>query len=778
MPGEWDDIGIMVTSDLQYFGLDVTRRVIDSTTYYSKRYYPDTNGWDAFISGDDSSPVPWADFIWYSMTGTENWGQEGKPTWYNNAAYDDLFFENNMAPNLSAKREILYEMQEILAEDLPVIYLMRDDIITVRRTDTWDNWFNEMGGYVRWMNEYSIREVTPKAGNTEKQLNIGLLRLMDSLNMEDQLSLQYTNVGCLYLMLVYENLAFYPKIDPLTLNATPDNAYKFVPRLATNCSWGTEGTNQTLTIDLRPDVKWHDFDTSGEYLDADDVVYSFRYIIHHTWAVDWVTVEANDGEKLPEHVLVEATGPLQVKFTYIEGFHQCEDFFPVDHLWYAIVPEHVFGPDGEGHYEGWNEDPWMWDGDSIGTGPYKLKEFEAGQYVLLERWDQYWGDLPAAEKVLFQLYADTESMMIALEKGDIDVTMSQGAPHQKIFEYMANPDIEVEIVPDLTVNYLGFNLHPTAGYAPLQNMTLRKAIAHAIDKEGIVNWVLGGHGEVADAWIYNESPMHNPGLPQYTFNPTEAAQILTDAGYTKDDEGYWCLPVVDTKTETVTDDTVDATEEADTEVEVDGTATVTVARYEDNPGGDDPTDFNALDKYIDVYVPDTSEVTEIEIRLYYTDAEVEAAGVDEESLRLLWWDGAEWSECSPDSGVNTASINSYSGYMWAKIRATGTTPSLEDLQGTEFGGYGHPSETPGGCFIATAAYGTDTAGELDMLREFRDAVLLPNSLGAEFVSLYYKTSPPLANFISQQEILRTAVRVGFVDPIVAILTWTHDLWST
>ena len=83
----------------------------------------------------------------------------------------------------------------------------------------------------------------------------------------------------------------------------------------------------------------------------------------------------------------------------------------------------------------------------------------------------------------------------------------------------------------------------------------------------------------------------------------------------------------------------------------------------------------------------------------------------------------------------------------------------------------------GWCFIATAAYGTDTAKEIDILREFRDAVLLPNSLGAKLVSLYYKTSPPIADFISQHEVLRTAVRVGFVDPIVKILNWSHDLWS-
>jgi hypothetical protein len=234
-----------------------------------------------------------------------------------------------------------------------------------------------------------------------------------------------------------------------------------------------------------------------------------------------------------------------------------------------------------------------------------------------------------------------------------------------------------------------------------------------------------------------------------------------------------------TKTETVTDGgTVDAKDEADTEVEVTGNATVTVAQYAANPGGSPPTGFGSLGKYIDVYVPDTTEVTEIEIRLYYTDAELSAAGIDDESLlRPLWWDGDEWKECS-DNGFNTASTNGYSGYMWAKIR-NNTTPSLDDLQGDPFDqGYESGGELPKqGCFIATAAYGTDTAREIDILREFRDEILLPNSLGAELVSLYYRISPPIANFISQHDVLRTAVRVGFVDPIVAILNWSHDLWS-
>ena len=266
---------------------------------------------------------------------------------------------------------------------------------------------------------------------------------------------------------------------------------------------------------------------------------------------------------------------------------------------------------------------------------------------------------------------------------------------------------------------------------------------------------------------------------------TDITQVATAFGHTVgvksdgtvvavgDNDWGQCGRIV---TETVTNGTVDATEEADTEVVVTGTATVTVFPYDENPGGSAPTGFSTLDKYIDVYVPDTTEVTEIEIRLYYDDFELAFTDIDEESLRLFWWNDTAWVRCS-DSGVNTASTNDYSGYMWARIR-TNTTPSLADLQGTEFGGYAHPSQTPGGgCFIATAAYGTDTAKEINILREFRDAVLLPNSLGAKFVSFYYRTSPPLADFISQHGVLRTAVRVGFVDPIVKILTWTHDLWS-
>ena len=88
-----------------------------------------------------------------------------------------------------------------------------------------------------------------------------------------------------------------------------------------------------------------------------------------------------------------------------------------------------------------------------------------------------------------------------------------------------------------------------------------------------------------------------------------------------------------------------------------------------------------------------------------------------------------------------------------------------------------PFPFPFDCFVATAAYGADTAEEINILREFRDVVLLGSRLGAEFVSLYYQVSPPIAEVIVQHDFLRTAVRAGFIGPIVAILNWSHALWS-
>ena len=110
----------------------------------------------------------------------------------------------------------------------------------------------------------------------------------------------------------------------------------------------------------------------------------------------------------------------------------------------------------------------------------------------------------------------------------------------------------------------------------------------------------------------------------------------------------------------------------------------------------------------------------------------------------------------------------------ARIRLVETNWAGGDVLRFDDIGFNAPA---GGCFIATAAYGTETAEQLDVLRAFRDRVLLKDPLGSRFVALYYRTSPPVADFISQNSFLKTAVRDLFVDPVVSLAKFTQGLWG-
>jgi hypothetical protein len=82
----------------------------------------------------------------------------------------------------------------------------------------------------------------------------------------------------------------------------------------------------------------------------------------------------------------------------------------------------------------------------------------------------------------------------------------------------------------------------------------------------------------------------------------------------------------------------------------------------------------------------------------------------------------------------------------------------------------------GGCLVATAAYGSPTAEQINILREFRDVVLLESTAGSQFVALYYKLSPPVADLISGSNFLRCFVRELLVDPMVWMVRAMGGVW--
>jgi len=93
-----------------------------------------------------------------------------------------------------------------------------------------------------------------------------------------------------------------------------------------------------------------------------------------------------------------------------------------------------------------------------------------------------------------------------------------------------------------------------------------------------------------------------------------------------------------------------------------------------------------------------------------------------------------------------------------------------EISCTSSGASASSSQTSGGggCFIATAAYGTELSPEVTILRTFRDRVLLTNSLGQAFVDCYYRVSPPIAAIVAEHELIKRAVRWGLTPFVYAV----------
>jgi len=154
-------------------------------------------------------------------------------------------------------------------------------------------------------------------------------------------------------------------------------------------------------------------------------------------------------------------------------------------------------------------------------------------------------------------------------------------------------------------------------------------------------------------------------------------------------------------------------------------------------------------------------------------------------IALDFWAKKEGTQLSPTTLLSATDTGGYYVQRTSAVQAPpGTTYLRIRLYGTDwhedaevrFDEIGFYCLGGGYCFIATAAYGTETASQLDILRDFRDQVLLKNPLGSQFVAAYYKLSPPLANLVAKHDFLRAVVREMLVDPVVNLLRWSQALW--
>jgi peptide/nickel transport system substrate-binding protein len=132
---------------------------------------------------------------------------------------------------------------------------------------------------------------------------------------------------------------------------------------------------------------------------------------------------------------------------------------------------------------------WFNQGNSIGTGPYRLAQWDVANEIILEKFADYWGDAAAFDRIIFRNVADSSTRLQLLETGEADLAFA--VDPDQIQQVLDNPGLQLLEGPSLAYEYVAMNLREEVG-GPLAVKEARQAIAHAIDYSGIIDGLLSG----------------------------------------------------------------------------------------------------------------------------------------------------------------------------------------------------------------------------------------------------------------------------------------------
>jgi peptide/nickel transport system substrate-binding protein len=266
-----------------------------------------------------------------------------------------------------------------------------------------------------------------------------------------------------------------------------------------------------VTWKLRPGVKWHD----GTPHTSADVKFTVDAINKGDWKP-----ESTDG--FDRIASVDTPDSLTAVVHYKEVYAPYQlQFFR------GTLPRHLLAGRDIDRAQDYNRNP-------LGTGPYRVAEWKTGEYVLLERVPNYWrgGEYPKIRRLVFRFVPNTTTRVNQVRAGEAH--MVPLVPWDKVRELRDAPGVRLNQVLGSGYEHVTLNQRH---FTPFADLAVRRALAHAVDRETLVATILDGLVKTVDGPIQPLSWAYEPSVRRYAFDPAVARALLDSAGWTLGTDG-------------------------------------------------------------------------------------------------------------------------------------------------------------------------------------------------------------------------------------------------
>ncbi|MUV61688.1 ABC transporter substrate-binding protein [Halobacterium sp. CBA1126] len=272
--------------------------------------------------------------------------------------------------------------------------------------------------------------------------------------------------------------------------------------------WTMDGAN--VTLQLREDVTFHD----GSEFTADDFIATYRRFVDDDYEYHFEDSSAYGPFTLGNWIdSVEKDGDYTLNITLTQTYAP----FLRNLAMFAAVVISQDAIEGDVNL----------DEEMVGTGPFELSELDdANNRIQLTAFDDYWGEGPNVDEVLFLTRGQNSTRAQALVEEEMDII--DGLDPDTIGTVEDSETASVETVQGINIGYMGFNMSRVEAF---RDRRVRQAISYAIDTESIVENIYSGIATQADQPIPPALFGHNDDLSPYPHDPEQARTLLEEAGY-------------------------------------------------------------------------------------------------------------------------------------------------------------------------------------------------------------------------------------------------------